>query len=1262
MNSIFKTSKNLMKLLAIVALIFAGSIDLQAQVSYSQNFNANATGWTGNITRTTATTACGSASMRRNLHGGATTGNMVSPLMGTTTGGNIQLTYDYKVANWSANTVGTPNPWGSFNVQYGATATGPWTTVQTINQTNHVVSGTCTTATVTFTPPAGALYVKWDAFWSAGDYYLNFDNVSAVELVPCTTPAPGNTIASSASVCNGANVSLSLQTPTNGQTVSYQWQESDDNLNWNNFGGNTPTATYTMGSITKYFQCIVTCSVGPVSTTSTSVMVNVNTSALPEDFSSVTFPPNCFSETDVVSNYLDRNAVNGYGVAGTGSARWNFYNASSGTTLTLTTPTLSSPAGANTSLVFDVAGATYTGGEIDHIYVEESTDGGVNWNTLADLTNEVGGALNTLGATTSSGFTPTAAQWATLSFNVDAAANRFRLRGVSNFGNMVYTDNWHLFTLPPCVDPPTAGTANSNIAQFCNTSAADVTLSLTGNSVGIGQTYQWQSSPDNINWTDISGATSATYTVTGVSASTYFQCNVTCGVSTVPSASVFVEAVAPPAAGTVSGPASGYAAQAQTYSTTGSTGSLQWYARLQPATTWSLVSGATSATQNIFYAGPGTYDVMVVASVNGCNNDTAAFVSTVITLQNDNVCDAVALNYGANGPFSNVGATTESGEPAPPAISCTVQNGWCGGQTIDNTIWFSFVAPASGKIAIRTLAPLWDNQLAVYSADDCGAILAGNGILLAANDDSLSTPFHSYIAPLCVTPGATYYVQLDGYSTGTSGNINLELIDAGNTAPVVSNCPAVVNVSTDCDAATASATWSEPSVTDDCGTPTAVASHNPGDSFPIGTTTVTYTYDDGFNAPVTCSFDVVVEARISSTGSESQTACDNYTWATNGQNYTMSGAYTHTLVGANAQGCDSTVTLNLTINPLPVVTAGDVSACAGNSVNLIGSPAGGTFSVANPYSGPSTTYTYTYTDGNGCTNTSAPANIYMTAAPPVTGINMSNVGGNSATVNWNGIPGLVWYEIRYRPVGAGSWTGGGTQAAPTTFKNIISLTAGTQYEIEVRGFCGNPNFPGPWSSTTIFTTSNACVAPMNLNAINVTGTTATVTWTAVPTTNYYQIRYRTAAGPGAWVNGTASGAATSKNYTGLALNTEYEWQIRAICNPSPFSTGPWSELASFTTLASKPSVEEIALENNITVYPNPATSVVMVDVTTEASQQTVVKLYDISGRLVKQMQAQHESGAHTMTISLSELSNGMYTVQVICDDVLKHTSKISKQD
>jgi hypothetical protein len=49
-----------------------------------------------------------------------------------------------------------------------------------------------------------------------------------------------------------------------------------------------------------------------------------------------------------------------------------------------------------------------------------------------------------------------------------------------------------------------------------------------------------------------------------------------------------------------------------------------------------------------------------------------------------------------------------------------------------------------------------------------------------------------------------------------------------------------------------------------------------------------------------------------STSSETQTALDNYTWPLNNQTYTHSGTYSDTLV--NAAGCDSIVTLNLTLN------------------------------------------------------------------------------------------------------------------------------------------------------------------------------------------------------------------------------------------------------------------------------------------------------------------------------------------------------------
>ena len=49
----------------------------------------------------------------------------------------------------------------------------------------------------------------------------------------------------------------------------------------------------------------------------------------------------------------------------------------------------------------------------------------------------------------------------------------------------------------------------------------------------------------------------------------------------------------------------------------------------------------------------------------------------------------------------------------------------------------------------------------------------------------------------------------------------------------------------------------------------------------------------------------------SSSSSLTQTACGSYTL--NGQTYTSSGTYTQTLT--NVAGCDSTVTLNLTVNP-----------------------------------------------------------------------------------------------------------------------------------------------------------------------------------------------------------------------------------------------------------------------------------------------------------------------------------------------------------
>lgn len=60
-----------------------------------------------------------------------------------------------------------------------------------------------------------------------------------------------------------------------------------------------------------------------------------------------------------------------------------------------------------------------------------------------------------------------------------------------------------------------------------------------------------------------------------------------------------------------------------------------------------------------------------------------------------------------------------------------------------------------------------------------------------------------------------------------------------------------------------------------------------------------------------------------SAGYESTTACNSYTWPANGMTYTSSGNYTAVL--PNSLGCDSTIYLNLTINE--VASSESITAC-----------------------------------------------------------------------------------------------------------------------------------------------------------------------------------------------------------------------------------------------------------------------------------------------------------------------------------------------
>src|SRR5690606_17722894 len=54
-----------------------------------------------------------------------------------------------------------------------------------------------------------------------------------------------------------------------------------------------------------------------------------------------------------------------------------------------------------------------------------------------------------------------------------------------------------------------------------------------------------------------------------------------------------------------------------------------------------------------------------------------------------------------------------------------------------------------------------------------------------------------------------------------------------------------------------------PTATDNCGIASSTATHASGDFFPVGTTTVTYTFTDSAGNSSICTFDVTVTDTIS---------------------------------------------------------------------------------------------------------------------------------------------------------------------------------------------------------------------------------------------------------------------------------------------------------------------------------------------------------------------------------------------------------------
>lgn len=93
-----------------------------------------------------------------------------------------------------------------------------------------------------------------------------------------------------------------------------------------------------------------------------------------------------------------------------------------------------------------------------------------------------------------------------------------------------------------CSGTPTGGTAAANPTIAC--AGQNFDLILSGFTIASGITYQWQSSPDNSAWTNITGANSA-FLTTSQATTSYYRCVVSCSNSGLSANSTSVQVTSP---------------------------------------------------------------------------------------------------------------------------------------------------------------------------------------------------------------------------------------------------------------------------------------------------------------------------------------------------------------------------------------------------------------------------------------------------------------------------------------------------------------------------------------------------------------------------------------------------------------------------------------------------------------------------------------------------------------------------------------------
>ncbi|MCZ2357636.1 MAG: GEVED domain-containing protein [Bacteroidia bacterium] len=1008
----------------------------------------------------------------------------------------------------------------------------------------------------------------------------NYPYVLFTPPPPCTNPPTAGTSTSSVpKICANVAFSLDLTGQSGGLYQTYQWQSSPDGSTWSDISGAT-SASYSGIEQTSatYYHCNVTCG---TTVASSSVFVDM------EDID------NCYCTPEYSDGCTDDDYIANFTFAGINNTTtcspdpyYTYY------------PNLIANVNQGGSYSVSITLGNNLYSEVCRIWVDFNDNGSFEDSGEMILAQRgVGSMSNAI----------------IISNNAPLGTHRMRVRGVYNNSNFTSCDYQYygetedykinITPAPPCQDPPIAGTANSLSANVCKN--ISFKLYLTGNSNGLNQTYQWQSSPDNSIWTDISNANTTIFYATQAAA-TYYRCNVTCG-TTVASSAVFVG---------MKDINDCYCTPSFTSGCSGGDGIFRFK--------FSDINNATSCSPSPNYYT--NYSGLTANVLAG-----SSYSLFVVFGYSDEFLK-IWVDFNDDGDFDDPGE-----EIFAQAAS---------GYSISKLVAIPGNAPAGvHRMRVRCV---WNNSAFTTCSNQAYGETEDYKINIMIPPPCQNPPTagtaNSPVTVIC--PNISFPLNLTGNSAGLNQTYQWQSSLDGSSWTDISNATdTLIYVSQ------TAATYYRCNVI--CGTTVA--------STPVF---VDMEIPTKCYCQPSHSVGCVVGDYISNVtfaGINNTTGCSDqpyyYTYYQNltanvvtGTTYPISLSFQH-----EVQYCKIWVDFN---DDTDFDDPGEVlfEDFANANYYLNGSIA--IPNNANPGVHRMRIRTTRFNAPGSCTEEyfgeteDYNINVMIPVCPTPTNLRVVNLSAYSATLDWDlptGPPyttpdSVVTY---FRLVGAVNWQ----RRVWTDIDSIriFKLKPDNQaYEWKIAVYCNGT--PLPRVSGPNFTTAMACVPASNLVASGVTNNQATITWDAASIADSFYVNYRKTGG--IWLFKVAM--TNSATLTGLSANTTYEVKVKTFCNTGAF-TG-YAAMGSFTTNVSKTD----DFVSDISAYPNPMHDILVITAMPEIDSKLEVSFVNILGVTVKRYQETVTTGSIVREISVSDLETGIYMVEISCGDV-RRVVKIVKE-